>query len=135
MPPRYSAVFEVNLHGKWEGTKIISPNKQLLENNPNVFQYEIALKPQGHKYFPLVAVTNQDHTKVLHIAKGEIVCFAHDEDIEMNYIETSSTLEIGETEHNMPCNWIPARNKKCLQRDLIKRTGQTRTDHDNRGTW
>ena len=37
IPPRYSAVFEVNLHGNCEGTKIISANKQLMEMNPNVF--------------------------------------------------------------------------------------------------
>ena len=30
VPPRYSAVFEVNLHGSCEGTKIISANKQLI---------------------------------------------------------------------------------------------------------
>ena len=39
VPPRYNAVFEVNLHGSCEGTKIISPNKQLMETNPNVFQH------------------------------------------------------------------------------------------------
>ena len=37
IPPRYSAVFEVNLHGACEGTKIISPNKQLMEANPKAF--------------------------------------------------------------------------------------------------
>ena len=37
VPPRYSAVCEVNLHGSCEGTKIISANKQLMEMNPNVF--------------------------------------------------------------------------------------------------
>ena len=30
IPPRYSAVFEVNLHGSCEGIKIISTNKQLM---------------------------------------------------------------------------------------------------------
>ena len=28
IPPRYNALFEVNLHGTCKGTKIISPNKQ-----------------------------------------------------------------------------------------------------------
>ena len=111
IPPRYSAVFEVNMHGQCEGIKIISPNRQSLENNPNVFQHEIALKPQGEKYFPVVAITNLDHAKTIHIAKGEIVGFAHDEEVEMNYIETTNTLEIAESEYSTPCNWIPARKR------------------------
>ena len=51
IPPRYSAVFEVNLQGSCEGTKIISANRQLVEANPNVFQHEISVKPEGDKYF------------------------------------------------------------------------------------
>ena len=109
IPPRYSAVFEVNMHGTCEGIKIISPNKQSLENNPNIFQHEIALKPHENKYFPVVAVTNLDHAKTIHIAKGEIVGFAHDEDVEMNYIETTNTLELEENVYMPPRNWIPAR--------------------------
>ena len=31
---------------------------------------------------------------MVHLAKGEIVGFAHDEDVEMHYIETTSILEI-----------------------------------------
>ena len=49
VPLRYSAVFEVNLNGKCQGTKIISANKQLMEMNPNVFQHEISIKPDGNK--------------------------------------------------------------------------------------
>ena len=111
IPPRYSAVFEVNMHGQCEGIKIISPNRQLLENNPNMFQHEIALRPQGNKYFPVVAVTNLDHAKTIHYAKGEIVGFAHNEDVEMSYIETTSTLEIEENSYMAPCNWIPVRKR------------------------
>ena len=55
VPPRYSTVFEVNLHGSCEGTKIISANKQLMEMNPNVFQHEISIKAEGNSYFPLVS--------------------------------------------------------------------------------
>ena len=47
IPPRYSTAFEVNLHRSCEGTKIISTNKQLMEANPNVFQHEISVKPEG----------------------------------------------------------------------------------------
>ena len=50
IPPRYSTIFEVNLHGNCEGTKIISANKKLMEVNPNVFQHEILVKPEGNKY-------------------------------------------------------------------------------------
>ena len=67
IPPRYSAVFEVNLHGNCEGTKIISANKQLMELNPNAFQHEILIKLEGDKYFPVVAITNLDHAKMLHL--------------------------------------------------------------------
>ena len=112
VPPRYSAVFEVNLHGSCEGTKIISANKQLMEMNPNVFQHEILIKAEGNSYFPLVAVTNLDHAKMLQIAKGEIVSFAHDEEVEMNYIETSNVLEISELDQRTPRNWIPKRKWK-----------------------
>ena len=109
VPPRYSTVFEVNLHGSCEGTKIISANKQLMEMNPNVFQHEISIKAEGNSYFPLVAVTNLDHAKMLQLVKGEIVGFAHDEEVEMNYIETSNVLEIGELDQRTPRNWIPER--------------------------
>ena len=63
------------------------------------------------KYFPIVAVTNLDHAKTIHLAKGEIVGFAHDEDVEMNYIETTSTLEIENSDYMEPCNWVPARKR------------------------
>ena len=110
IPPRYSAVFEVNLHGNCEGTKIISANKQLMEINPNAFQHEISVKPEGDKYFPVVTVTNLDYAKMLHLAKGEIVGFAHDEEVEMNYIETTNILEIEEIEQHAPRNLIPERS-------------------------
>ena len=112
VPLRHSAVFEVNLHGNCEGTKIISANKPLMEMNPNVFQHKISIKPDGNKYFPLVAITNLDHVTMLHLAKGEIVGFAHKEEVEMNYIETTNILEIEETEQRAPRNWIPERRWK-----------------------
>ena len=80
--------------------------------NPNVFQHKISIKADGNSYFPLVTVTNLDHAKMLHVAKGEIVGFAHDEEVEMNYIETSHVLEIGELNQRTPRNWIPERKWK-----------------------
>ena len=109
IPPRYSAVFEVNLHGVCEGTKIISVNRQLMEANPNAFQHKISIKPENNNYFPLVAITNLDHAKTLHLAKGEIVGFAHEEEVKMNYIETTNVLEMGGIEEKAPRNWIPER--------------------------
>ena len=111
-PPRYSAKFEVNLHGNCEGTKIISANKQFTEMNPNVFQHEISIKPDGNKYFPVVSITNLDHAKMLHLAKGEIVGFAHEEEVEMNYIETTNILEMEEIKQKAPRNYIPERSWK-----------------------
>ena len=110
--PRYSAVFKVNLHGNCESTKIILANKQLIEMNPNIFQHDISIKPDGNNYFPLVPVTNLDHAKMLHLAKGEIVGFPHEEEVEMNYIETTNILEIEEMEQRAPRNWVPERRWK-----------------------
>ena len=104
IPPRYSAVFEVNLHGTCEGTKIISANKQLMEANPNAFQHEILIKPEDNNYFPLVAITNLGHAKMLHLTKGEIVGFAHEEEVEMNYIEMTKVLEMGGIKERAPRN-------------------------------
>ena len=103
VPLRYSAVFEVNLHGNCEGTKIISANKQLMEMNPNSFQHGISIKPEGNKYFPV---------KMLHLAKGEIVGFVQEEEVEMNYIETTNILEVDEKKQMAPRNWIPERSWK-----------------------
>ena len=80
-----------------------------MEVNPNVFQHEISVKPEGNKYFPVVAMTNLDHAKMIHLAKGDIVGFTHDEEVEMHYIETTSVLKIDEVEQKAPRNWIPER--------------------------
>ena len=80
-----------------------------MEFNPNAFQHKISVKPEGNKYFPVVAKTNLDHTKMLHLAKGEIVGFAHNEEVEMHYTETTSVLERDEVEQKAPRNWIPER--------------------------
>ena len=112
IPPRYNAVFEVNLHGACEGTRIILPNKQLMEANPNAFQHEISIKPENSNYFPLITITNLDHAKMLHLTKGEIVGFAHEEEVEMNYIEMTNVLEITEIEERAPRNWVPERTWK-----------------------
>ena len=75
-----------------------------MEMNPNVFQHEILIRPDGSKDFPVVAITNLDHAKMLHLAKGEIVGFAHEEEVQMNYNETTNILEMEETEQKAPRN-------------------------------
>ena len=47
---------------------------------------------------------------MLRLAKGEIIGFAHDEEVEMHYIETTSTLEMDEVELKGPRNWISERS-------------------------
>ena len=68
--------------------------------------------PDGNKYFPVVTITNLDHAKMLHLAKGEIVGFAHKEEVEMNYIETTNIVEVEEKKQMAPRNWIPERSWK-----------------------
>ena len=49
---------------------------------------------------------------MLHLAKGEIVGFAHNKEVEMHYIETTSILQIDEVEQKALRNWIPERRWK-----------------------
>ena len=44
---------------------------------------------------------------MLHVAKGDIVGFTHDKEIE---IEMTNTLEVEEVELRAPRNWIPERS-------------------------
>ena len=81
-----------------------------MATNPNAFQHEISVKPEGNRYFPVVTITNLDHAKMIYLAKGEIVGFAYDEEVEMHYIETTNTIEIDEVELKVPRNWIPERS-------------------------
>ena len=73
IPPRHNAVFEVNIHAETEGTQVIKGNKHLLEKHPNMYQHEIAMMSEEKSTrFPLLAITNLDHIKTLHLAKGEV---------------------------------------------------------------
>ena len=57
---------------------------------------------------------------MIHLAKGEIVGFAHEEEVEMNYIETTSILEIEEIEQKAPRNLIPERSwRNCKKHSEI----------------
>ena len=108
IPPRYNAVFEVNIHVETEGTQVIKGN--LLEKHPNMYQHEIAMmSEEKSRRFPLLAITNLDHVKTLHLAKGEVVGFAIPESSEVTYIATTNELNVEEVIDVKPRNWIPQR--------------------------
>ena len=117
VPPRHNGVFQVNIHGDTRGTHIISANSQFLEKNPNVFQHEISVisEENSENSFPLVAVTNLDFAKTLHIGKGEIIGFAGPEADEVMYIATTGKIGMDPYVDNAPRNWIPPRKRKTLQ--------------------
>ena len=111
VPPRHNAVFEVNIHAETQGMQVIMGNKHLLEKHPNMYQHEIAiLAEENSGKFPLLAITNLDHVKTLHLAKGEVVGFARPESSEVTYIATTNELNIEEVINVKPRNWIPQRN-------------------------
>ena len=110
IPPRHNAVFEVNIHAETEGTQVIKGNKHLLERHPNMYQHEIALmSEEKSRRFPLLAITNLDHVKTLHLAKEEVVGFAIPESSEVTYIATTNELNVEEVIDVKPRNWIPQR--------------------------
>ena len=110
IPPRHNAVFEVNIHAETEGTQVIKGNKHLLEIHPNMYQHEIAMmSEEKSSSFPLLAITNLDHVKTLHLAKGEVVGFAIQESSEVTYIATTNELNVEEVIDVKPRNWIPQR--------------------------
>ena len=80
----------------------------MLEKHPNMYQHEVAIiAEENSERFPLMAVTNLDHVKTLHLAKGEVVGFARPESSEVTYIATTNELNIEEVIDAMPRNWIP----------------------------
>ena len=108
IPPRHNAVFEVNIHAETQGMTVIMGNKHLLEKHPKMYQHEIAiLAEENSGRFPLLAITNLDHAKTLHLAKGEVVGFARPESSEVTYIATTNELNIEEVIDVKPRNWIP----------------------------
>ena len=125
---QHKCVLQVNIHGDTEGTYIIAPHPQLEEKNPNIFQHEIAIISNDEATpFPLIAITNLDHAKTLHIGKGEIVGFAKPEVNSVTYIATTNEINIEEYADMSPRNWIPKGSRKPLRSQsssemLINRT-------------
>ena len=108
VPPRHNAVFEVNIHAETQGMQVITGNKHLLEKHPNMYQHELAiLAEENSEKFPLMAITNLDQVKTLHLAKGEVVGFARPESPNVTYIATTNELNIEEAIDVAPRNWIP----------------------------
>ena len=125
VPPRHNGVFQVNVHGDTTGTHIITANNQFLEKNPNVYQHEISIvSDDTRETFPLVAVTNLDFAKMLHIGKGEIIGFARPESEEVVYIATSNELGMEPYWDSSPRNWIPPHHRKPLDPQDDKKTGR-----------
>ena len=90
--------------------QVIMGNKHLLEKHLNMYQHEIAMMSEENSgRFPLLAITNLDHVKTLHLAKGEVVGFARPESSEVTYIATTNELNIEEVIDMKPRNWIPQR--------------------------
>ena len=116
VPPHHNGVFQVNVHGDMDRNYIIAPHPQWGEKNPNVFQHEIAIVTEEEvDPFPLIAVMNLDHTKTLHIRKGEIIGFAKTESRSVTYIATTNEINIEEYVDVSPKNWIPKRKQKPLR--------------------
>ena len=108
IPPRHNAVFEGNIHAETQGTPVIMGNRHLLEKHSNMYQHEITMMAEENSgRFPLLAITNLDHVKTLHLAKGEVVGFARPESSEVTYIATTNELNIEEVIDVRPRNWIP----------------------------
>ena len=88
--------------------QVIKGNKHLLEKYPNMYQHEIAIMSEENSgRFPLLAITNLDHVKTLHLAKGEVVGFARPESSEVTYIAKINELNVEEIIDVKPRNWIP----------------------------
>ena len=128
VPPRHNAVFEVNIHAETQGTQVITGNKHLLEKHPNMYQHKVAIvAEENSERFPLLVITNLDHVKTLHLAKGEVVGFARPELSEVTYIATTNELNIEEVIDVTPRNWIPQR-KWSTQSQALKQTQATHSD-------
>ena len=74
-------------------------------------QHEISIVSDDVKQqsFQLVAVTNLDFAKTMHIGKGEIIGFSRPESEEVMYIATTDEISMDPYVDNAPQNWIPPR--------------------------
>ena len=103
-----------------------------MEKNPNVYQHEISIVTEGaDEAFPLIATTNLDFAKTLHIGKGEIVGFVRPEAEEVVYIATTNELNVEPYVDTSPRNWIPPRKRVPLEpKDDSKKVSHFLTKED-----
>ena len=81
-----------------------------------MYQHEISIVTEGaEEAFPLIAITNLDFAKTLHIGKGDIVGFARPEVEEVVYIATTNELNVEPYVDTSPRNWIPPRKRVPLE--------------------
>ena len=113
IPPRHTATVGVKVEGKVERKTIISPNGKFMDSNPHVYQGEISINPIENEdcSWAVVNFINLDASKTLRIPKGEVVGFAHDESVRVEYIETTKVLEHPDYIDCKPRNWIPRKNR------------------------
>ena len=93
-----------------------------------MYQHEIAiLAEENSGRFPLLAITNLDHVKTLHLAQGEVVGFARPESSEVTYVATTNELNIKELIEVTPRNWIPQRKWRS-QSETVKESQARHSD-------
>ena len=70
-----------------------------------MYQHEISIIAEKNtETFPLIAITNLDQIKTLHLAKGEVVGFAKPESPNVMYVATTNKFNIEETMDTVPRN-------------------------------
>ena len=102
-----------------------------------MYRHEISIiTEKDSQTFHLVAVTNLDQVKTLHLNKGEVVGFARPESPEVTYIATTNELNIEETVDIIPRNWIP-QQKWDLRSQLLNRVQATfsKCSESSRKSW
>ena len=122
IPPRHGAVCEVELNSIYDTTRIISPNPKTLEENPMMFQSEIMLHPpeEDEQYMVYINIINLDPSKTLRLKNGNVIGFAHEERVDVTYVEVAKKWNHPDYEDTSPRNWVP--------RDV---SGTPRWDHVN----
>ena len=131
IPPRHTATVGVKVEGKVKKKTIISPNGKFMDSNPHVYQGEISINPIENEdcAWAVVNFINLDSTKTLRIPRGEVVGFAHDESVRVEYIETTKVLEHPDYIDCKPRNWIPRRNRSHRDSGAIDNQRKTTPEH------
>ena len=102
-----------------------------------MYQHEIVIRSEkNNETFPLMAITNFDQVKTLHLHKGEVVGFARPESADVTYIATTNELDVEETLDVIPRNWIPQR-KWNLKNQALNRAQATFSEcsKSSRNSW